>query len=78
MSFFNSSALHTTVYKLVGFSSSYLTYHGDASGSSLKGGIFPKKGDLDKTASYRGITLSAHVAAKIYDRMILKQIVDTP
>ena len=51
------------------------TYHGNAPNLWLKGGIlpFPKKGDLSKTANYRGITVTA-VAAKIYNKMLLNRI----
>ena len=51
------------------------TYHGDAPGIWVKGGIlpFPKKDDLGITSNYRGITLS-EVAAKIYNKMLLNRL----
>ena len=50
-------------------------YHGDVPAIWRKGAIlpFPKKGDLGKTANYRGITLSP-VSAKIYNRMLLNRM----
>ena len=51
------------------------TFHGDAPGICLRGGILPipKKGDLGVTSNYRRITVSP-AAAKVYNRMILSRI----